>query len=237
MKKMIALALALVTLLVTLTGCFVPDPPIEHVHIFDIKTVSEATHATDATCTARATYYYTCRCNEIGTATFEHGDLLPHVYGKNTDKKYMKGTYDCTKQTEYYHACTVCGEKGTTTFFHGEVKEHSPNLCETYCVDCGWYKEHVFDQQIIDEKYMKGEYNCKKQTEYYYSCECGAKGEETFLHGEIKEHVYSTDCDTFCDDCNAKRTAPQKHAEVVDNECTSCHTDPRKENWIDWDEF
>lgn len=36
-----------------------------------------------ATCTSKATYYYSCECGEKDTETFEHGLVLGHKYGSN----------------------------------------------------------------------------------------------------------------------------------------------------------
>ena len=53
-------------------------------HTFDRAIVSDATLATAATCEAKATYYYTCECGEInsasGAATFESGNPTGHAY-------------------------------------------------------------------------------------------------------------------------------------------------------------
>ena len=50
--------------------------------------------------------------------------------------------------------------------------------------------EHVFDKQVVSEEYLKEEATCEHKATYYYSCECGEKGEETFESGETVNHVY-----------------------------------------------
>ena len=48
--------------------------------------------------------------------------------------------------------------------------------------------ECVFDQKNTDEKYLKSEATCTEPAVYYYSCECGAVGTETFTFGEALGH-------------------------------------------------
>ncbi|MBQ3116535.1 MAG: leucine-rich repeat domain-containing protein [Clostridia bacterium] len=52
--------------------------------------------------------------------------------------------------------------------------------------------EHVFDKQVTTSEYLQKEATCKQKASYFYSCECGEKGTETFEHGELGEHDYTT---------------------------------------------
>lgn len=47
-------------------------------------------------------------------------------------------------------------------------------------------------QKIADEKYLKSAATCESPAIYYYSCECGAKSEETFTVGTASGHVYGS---------------------------------------------
>ena len=47
-------------------------------HSFTIQDNSKP--ASEATCFAKATYYYTCECGAVGTKTYEVGDLKNHTY-------------------------------------------------------------------------------------------------------------------------------------------------------------
>ena len=57
---------------------------------------------------------------------------------------------------------------------------------------CGDVDEapHVFDQTVATDAYKASGATCTEQATYYYSCVCGKKGTETFLHGELAAHVY-----------------------------------------------
>ena len=55
--------------------------------------------ATNATCSAKMTYYKSCKaCGVASTETFEYGDLAPHTWA----------TYWGYNETNHFHACTVC---------------------------------------------------------------------------------------------------------------------------------
>lgn len=44
---------------------------------------------------------------------------------------------------------------------------------------------HAFTVKKAEEKYLHSEATCKKKAEYYFSCECGAIGTETFEYGQL----------------------------------------------------
>ena len=144
----------------------VKEKVIEHTHAFDKEVVDAKYLATEATCTAKATYYKSCSCGEKGTETFEAGDLAAHVFDKEVvDAKYLATEATCTAKATYYKSC-VCGEKGTETFESGDLAAH------------------VFDKEVVDPKYLAEEATTESAAKYYKSCVCGEKGTETFSHGD-----------------------------------------------------
>ena len=81
-------------------------------HKFDAKTATDDYLATAATCTAKATYYYSC--SVCGTSskdtadekTFEHGTALNHDW---TDTEtFKKSDADCINNEVYYKECSRC---------------------------------------------------------------------------------------------------------------------------------
>lgn len=75
--KLLTTIFALCSCLTLITGC-VGEP--EHSCVYD-KQVAEASYlATEATCTAKATYYKSCTCGAVGVETFEVGELASHNY-------------------------------------------------------------------------------------------------------------------------------------------------------------
>lgn len=74
--KILILLLSICTFSCLVIGC----GNLNHEHEFDQKVTSEEFLMVEATCKARAKYYFSCGCGEIGTETFEHGNLAEHTY-------------------------------------------------------------------------------------------------------------------------------------------------------------
>ena len=51
--------------------------------------------------------------------------------------------------------------------------------------------EHDFDRQVATGEYLAAPAGCLLPASYYYSCECGEKGTETFVHGDPLGHDFS----------------------------------------------
>ncbi len=81
-------------------------------HKYEAKTVADEFLASEATCTDRATYYYSCSaCGESseGTAaekTFTNGSALGHAWTET--EKYLKSEADCINNEVYYKECSRC---------------------------------------------------------------------------------------------------------------------------------
>lgn len=55
-----------------------------------------------------------------------------------------------------------------------------------------------FDQKVTTEDYLAIAANCTDAATYYYSCECGKAGTETFTEGYKKGHSYEDNICTVC---------------------------------------
>ena len=78
----------------------------------------------------------------------------------------------------------------------------------------------VFDQEIVAQDYLCSQETCKEPAKYYYSCECGEKGDQIFSYGECGEHKftnYTFNNDATCG-VNGTETA------YCDYECGDIHT-------------
>ncbi len=51
--------------------------------------------------------------------------------------------------------------------------------------------EHSYDKQVATDTYLKSAATCTSAAVYYKSCQCGAKGTETFENGEALGHNYA----------------------------------------------
>ncbi len=107
-------------------------------HDYDKKVAEDTYKKTDATCTAKATYYYSCECGAKGTNTFESGEMLDHIYDRQvTTETYKVSDATCTAKATYYYSCE-CGAKGTNTFEFGEKLGHNyENATPFYRVEDG----------------------------------------------------------------------------------------------------
>lgn len=71
-----------------------------HTCAFVQQNTDEKHLASAATCTAAATYYYSCECGEKGTETFASGDALGHIV--------ETWTFVAANPQMHFGTCTVC---------------------------------------------------------------------------------------------------------------------------------
>ncbi len=161
-----------------------------HTHVFDQKNTDAKYLASAASCTAKATYYYSCTCGEKGTTTFESGETLPHTASTVWSKD----------ETNHWHVCTVCNVEMDKA---AHTPDHEGGATETYpikCTECGYVIEaqldhtHSFTQEVAEAKYLKSAAGCDAPAVYYKSCTCGeASTTETFQYGTALGHSYTAE--------------------------------------------
>ncbi len=55
----------------------------------------------------------------------------------------------------------------------------------------GWkHQAHEFEKKVVSEEYFASEATCATPAQYYFSCDCGEKGTQTFSYGITNEHDY-----------------------------------------------
>ncbi len=136
------------------------------VHIYQKQVAEPAYLKSDADCTHRAVYYYSCECGKKGTKTFEAGEPK-HNYTETVADKYKKSDATCAQKAVYYKSCADCGKKGMKTFQAGEPTGN-----------------HDYTAETVTEYYKVSNADCIHKAVYYKSCAvCGAKGTETFETG------------------------------------------------------
>ncbi len=107
-----------------------------HTHVYDQQVATGAYLVTEATCTQKAVYYYSCTCGAMGTETFEYGELAEHTYPDAWAKS----------ETEHWHVCTTCGvetkDLGEHTFTEWtvsrEATERRAGEKVRTCTVCGY---------------------------------------------------------------------------------------------------
>ena len=108
------------------TECgYVIEAQLGHTHVFDKEVATDTYKASDATCTAKATYYKSCVCGAKGTTTFEYGELAEHNWTPATctvpktcsvcqategdPLGHTEGTEWKYDSDNHWHTCTVAG--------------------------------------------------------------------------------------------------------------------------------
>ncbi len=88
------------------------------------------------------------------------------------------------------------------------------------CV-CGARKpdehEHAYVRKVAESKYLKSAATCQSKAVYYYSCECGEKGSETFEYGDLADHTGGTaTCNkrAVCEVCGKEYGGVAEHSYV-----------------------
>lgn len=155
----------------------------EHTHMFNKEIINDSSKKSDATCTEKAKYYYSCECGEVGNETFEVGFPLNHDYGaweSNDDGTHSrickndtnhKETENCSGGTateEDRAICTVCNSR------YGAKLNHT----------------HSFTEQIITDKFLVTRATCTEKAVYFYSCKCGEKSSLVFEYGVPFGHLF-----------------------------------------------
>ena len=97
--------------------------------MFDQKVATAEYLASEATCTHKATYYYSCVCGEKDTETFEYGELAEHTA---VEIHAVEAT--CTQSGMTAGSkCSVCGEilvAPEEIAPLGHVDENGDELCD-----------------------------------------------------------------------------------------------------------
>ncbi len=53
------------------------------------------------------------------------------------------------------------------------------------------HTSHVYDRKVTESKYLKSTATCTQKALYYYSCECGEAGVDTFEYGDKLPHSFT----------------------------------------------
>ena len=103
-------------------------------HEYVEKFTDEGYLVSSATCEKKAIYYFACACGEKGTQTYEHGNLLSHLF----ESEFTKD------ENDHWYSCENCSAiKDKEAHFYGEwVVSISPTATEDgmrarYCIACG----------------------------------------------------------------------------------------------------
>ncbi len=134
-----------------------------HLHLYDQKNTDKSFLVSEATCTSKATYYYSCECGDKSPDTFEVGETLSHTYDQKNEKNtYLASPGTCKSKATFYYSCK-CGAKSSDTF-ESEI-----------------IANHIYDIKILDDKYLVSPATKKQPAVYAYACVCGEAGTNTYI--------------------------------------------------------
>lgn len=121
----------------------------------------------------------------------EKTDYAEHVFDRKvTTSNYLAYSSDCPSTSTYYYSCE-CGMKGTATFesvnsaLHSKSSDWSSDETGHWhaCDNCDVkvnFAAHSFNVKNKTEDYIAVPTDENGTTVYYYACECGYKGTETY---------------------------------------------------------
>ena len=170
------------------------EKPAEHVCVFDQEVADAKYKASDATCTAPATYYYSCLCEESeadAKHVFSYGEV-----DKNNHTKLEH--FDAKEST--------CTEYGHEAYDHCSACNYTSDYDNSLPM-----KDHAFNEKPSTE--LATEADCKNKATYYVQCDnCTAVSEtETVEDGEFGDHNYENG---YCKVCNEEQEGAAFVAEV-----------------------
>ena len=121
--------------------------------------------------------------------------------------------YNFMKDLKVGETIKISGVVGS---YKGTTQIIAPNMPIKDIHECS------FTLKVVDDKYLASKATCISKAKYYYSCECGKAGTETFEDGDFASHTFAwvTDKDSTC------ASEGLKH-----EECSVCHT-KQNENTI-----
>lgn len=187
-------------------------------HTYDCKVITDAYKASNATCIAKATYYYSCVCGAKGTETFEDGNVNSNSHvGDTEDIARVEAT--CTTPGITAGVMCLSCEKAISGCEVIDINPDAHDMQETEtavapdCDDAG--KTAVYTcangcgqteggEEVAALGHDWADATCTTAKT------CGTCGE---TEGEALGHSWDNDCDTTCNsDCGYTRQTSHDEA-------------------------
>ncbi len=140
-----------------------------------------------------------------GGKTYAYINVKPNTELTLRDNfSHTMGEFEKCDDEHHKRVCTDCGyivyyehnfDEGRITLEPTHVTEGERTCICTVCDEDGVFvvdkkPAHTFDKEVKKGEYLKNYATCTLSREYYYSCECGLRGEETFFSGNPLGHNY-----------------------------------------------
>lgn len=192
-----------------------------HSHVYNQQNTDDAYLNSEATCTAKATYFYSCSCGLKGIETFEYGSLSAHTFTLYVSN----GNATCTKDGTKTATCDVCQIATDEVADVGSAKGHSysdewtsDNTHHWHASTCG----HTSETSGKETHHWNAGVVTKQPTETIegektYTCDVCKKNKVDNI-GKL-DHIHTYDSKYIFDDNYHWYAATCEHAsEVKDKE-------------------
>lgn len=180
----------------------IPELEEVHSHVYNQQNTDDDYLNSEATCIAKATYFYSCSCGLQGTETFEHGSLSAHIFTTYTPN----GNATCTKDGTKTATCDVCHTATDEVADVGSAKGHTYSTDWTsndthhwHASTCGHTSEtsgketHHWDAGVVTKQPTE-----TTEGEKTYTCDVCQKTKVDSI-GKL-DHVHSYDFEYTFDD-------------------------------------
>lgn len=166
-------------------------------------------------------------------------DVCNVSYGTVADHDWNTSSWE-KDATGHWHKCNTAGCTETKDFA-AHTPDHQGGATEEYAIKCTVCQfeieaqlghTHVFDQEVVADRYLASKANCTDPAKYYKSCRCGEKGTDTFTSGIALGHTEGTEwekdatghwhictvagCGVIIDTSKAEHTPDRREATLTD---------------------
>ena len=173
----------LIASLVTIVACTPDDPVDEHKHTL-VKTDAKAATCDEA---GNVEYWHCSGCNKNFTSQAATEEINDVTLPAGHDFTVLQHSAD-----GHWNKCSRCDETTALEAHKGGTATHSQKAkCEVCEEEYGTTTtNHVYNKEVVEEKYLASEATCEHKATYYKSCECGEFDEDgaTFEAGELGAH-------------------------------------------------
>ena len=168
----------------------------EHQHAY-IESVVDAKYLASANCEETAKYFKSCSCGQAGTVTFDHGEVIEHVYGTWTQTQAPT----CTAEGSQERICTLCNTKKETESIAKIPHSYTPVVTEPTCTVAGYttYTCVCSDSYVADQVaalgHSYGEW-LYDESYHWQQCHCGDVANKATHEGGKATETEQAVCDT-----------------------------------------
>ncbi len=160
--------------------------------------------------------------NDAGVVTID-GMESKWAYDVVPDAANPDAGVECRISSGTFWNCDTYGHIECCVPDEGTAADRHHIECSAF--ECGYISSstaHTFDKQVVSDEYL-ATHGCINAATYFFSCECGAKGTDTFTYGEALGHKYDNDCDAECNVCREPReVGNHKYTNDADTSCNNC---------------